>query len=149
MTVQRPGRQSQHTPPRPPNFLSLLFLLLLALPASSVCPNNCNGHGTCAGYTCICSPPFSGDDCSFGSGSPPLSVGSSNVTTTNQFRKLTATKPECTNALVGFSAGTESCVACSAAEPVYDEIFADEIFRHSGEQVSSAPSTSEAVEPCV
>jgi hypothetical protein len=125
-------------------YLALLLASLLchaAVPAKSssqehICPNACSGHGTCKLYTCYCTPPYSGDDCSHVAASDalePLTVGDFNVTSLKQFKALTTTNTKkkkssssksCNSALIGFSAPTASCYSCSASESVYMDVHA-------------------------
>jgi len=68
-------------------------------PPENICLNDCSGHGTCQSYTCMCDPPYSGDDCGhappnfFDSSSAnpklaPLHAGHFNVTSKKKMRKV-------------------------------------------------------------
>ncbi len=45
-------------------FQRCVYSVILEEGSASDCPNNCTGHGVCTDGQCVCSDPYSGDDCS-------------------------------------------------------------------------------------
>ena len=113
-------------PTHPLPFLFLLQVLLLLLPPAinAVCPNDCNDRGRCEGYTCICEPPYTGDDCSHtpsggDSFALPLTSGHKNITSTKQLKKVLKKYKK---VLIGFSAPSQTCHVCASYEVAYQKV---------------------------
>jgi hypothetical protein len=109
--------------------LILIAFILLSLVDSlkqaadgSVCFDNCNGHGDCVDYSCVCHVGYHGDDCSEtyaldeSNIIPILGSGHFNVTK-KDFPSLVKKSPML---LVGFS--SKNCHRCIQAEYSYKNI---------------------------